>query len=131
MTASSAYHPRPFEATFGYFNTSDSSKPYVNKMHRTINFMNALGVIPVIGTIVGIARIIFFAGKKHANDGAYSASERAFFNYQITRGAVETLSVGVIFLIPDLIRTFVRQLESSVKENTWFYHNFGTFAADM
>ena len=60
-TFSSAYQPRPLEATFGYFISFCSTTENMKKMHRNLNLMNGLGYIPIIGTIIGIARIIFFS----------------------------------------------------------------------
>lgn len=125
----SDYKPRPLEATFGYFNTSYSTSENMRKMHRTINYINVLGYIPGIGTIVGIARIIFF-GKFIPSNNHYSKNELAFSIFQVARGCIEIVWLGSIFLIPDLIFTINRELETAMKENTRFYYNFGTFKGD-
>lgn len=125
-TVSPGYQPRPLEATFGYFNTSYSTDKNIG-MHRIINLTKALAYIPVVGTIIGIAHIIFYS--QLISKGNYSDSERAFAYLQVARGCFEALSIGVIFLIPDLIFTINREFECAKKYH-WFTDNFGKFEAD-
>lgn len=128
-TFTSEYRPRPLEATFGYFISVDSKTETMTKMRRNINLMNGLGYIPVIGTIIGIARVIFF-GKFIPEYRHYSGSEKKFACFQVARGYVEMFSLGAVFLIPDLIITINRELEMAMK-STWFHDNcFGNFKGD-
>jgi hypothetical protein len=129
MTFSATYKPSPLEATFGYFNSLCSTTEHMKKMHRNINLMNGLGYIPIIGTIIGIARIFFFSQFIPKNKH-YSKNELAFSCLQVGRGCIEMFSLGAIFLIPDLIFTINRELEIAMKENTWFHGNFGKFEGD-
>lgn len=60
----------------------------------------------------------------------FSEDEKYFSCYQVARGCVETLSLGLLFLIPDLIATINRQLEETVQDGSWFCNNFGLFLSD-
>lgn len=122
----SAYRPRPFEATFGYFNTAYIREENVKKTHRIINLMNALGYVPILGTIIGIARIVFFQ-KPNADGESYSRKEKSFSRFQIARGCIETLSIGIILIIPDIIFSINRALESEVADKDWWANSFSKF----
>lgn len=54
---------------------------------------------PVIGTIIGICRVVAYV----KNDQQY-ASYKVF---QIARGLIESLSLGVFLVVPDLVATAI------------------------
>jgi hypothetical protein len=66
------------------------------------NYANFFGYIPIVGTIVGLARIIFNA---YLMTKSEDDEEKELYKIQILRGTVECFSCGIIFLIPDLIIT--------------------------
>src|ERR1700733_13909138 len=73
---------------------------------RINNVANFIGYFPIIGTIVGLARMIFCAYRMFTTDD----DEKELYKVQIARGAVELLSFGIIFLAADLIVTRARTL---------------------
>lgn len=82
------------------------------KITKKINSLNSLSWIPLASMVVGIARIQF----------AYSVREKtgniskAFVATNITRGAVETLGLGPLLLILDIIFTIGRHVTHSPKQ---------------
>ena len=66
---------------------------------RSINILNAVGYIPVLGIITGIFRIAIGVWVEE------DASKRAIF---IGRGITELVGCGILFLIPDLIASIGR-----------------------
>ncbi len=99
-----------------YDNRIDSKTSFIKKC---LNYGALAGYIPVIGTIVGIARIIFGSMALEDSKNSYLDGEgrlnklKQFGNAQICRGAIETLSLGCVFIIPDLFATTVRFCSSS------------------
>jgi hypothetical protein len=78
---------------------------WVKSAYRVTNFVKFLGYIPLIGTFVGINRIL--AARKA------SRNEMPNKNDHILRGGIEAFSVGILLLIPDLILTLIRYLRGS------------------
>jgi hypothetical protein len=77
------------------------------------NILTVTGYVPVIGTIIGIARIVLGSTTKNMQP---SDKIRQYSNAQICRGAIETLSLGFLFIIPDLIATIARACSNSSKK---------------
>lgn len=69
------------------------------------NFITVMGYFPLIGTLVGISRIL----------ESSCASKENFPNKwnHFARGCVESLSLGFLLVIPDLIVTAVREYQAS------------------
>ncbi len=89
-------------------------------MRSLLNGMNVAGWIPIVGTITGIARLIF-AAIMYNNDmkksGFIDPESQAFYTTMILRGIVETLSLGFFFIITDLIFTIGREIANApIKE---------------
>lgn len=85
---------------FGY--KSPDVNSFSNKKHVASKI---LGYVPVIGSFIGIGRIVI-AAKEHDDDMRFTAR-------QISRGLVETTSLGVVLLIADLAVTAFRALKGS------------------
>lgn len=95
----------PFMDTFGYHSSEELQKKGLNS---GANYANLLGYIPIIGTIIGIARIYICLEhfvkkecKKHDHNTMLGF-------WQITRGVIELTSCGLILAIPDLLFTVGR-----------------------
>lgn len=83
--------------------TSYELNPNRDRYYRITNWANALGYFPILGTITGCMRICIASFRlSQEKDSAF------FFKVQIIRGSVEALSLGFLFIIPDLIMTFGR-----------------------
>ena len=67
---------------------------------KVANVVKVLGYIPLIGSFIGLARIL----KARAS----SQDEMPNRYHHIARGSVEFLSLGILLLIPDLIMTSYR-----------------------
>lgn len=67
------------------------------------NFLNILGWFPFLGTITGSIRIgstiIMWIG----DEESHRSSHKKYFVVSILRGIVEVLSLGWVFIIPDII----------------------------
>jgi hypothetical protein len=73
------------------------------------------GYIPVVGTVVGIARIAIFTSLIFTDnkDGKYTK----IYLSQIARGVFETASLGFLLIAPDIIFTIgrgINQKEASI-----------------
>ena len=73
------------------------------------NVANVIGYFPVIGTIVGLARIIF-ALYQIVSSETLDDEQKEYFRAEIYRGAVEFLSLGIMFIVPDIIVTRARNI---------------------
>lgn len=76
-----------------------------------MNITNFLGYLPVLGTMVGIARIVFAAYMLGTVKSDGSEAADAFLSYckiQILRGIIELTSYRVIFIIPDTVLSYDR-----------------------
>lgn len=78
------------------------------KMYRDENLLKVAGYIPLIGTIVGIIRLVLtnINSKLPEKGGKPLANKYK----HITRGCIELTSCGFLLLIPDLIVTAHRAL---------------------
>lgn len=81
---------------------------------KICNYANFFGYFPGIGTIVGLARIIFNAYLLTISE---DDEEKELYKFQILRGTVEFFSLGIVFLIPDLIVTRARTLNPQFEPN--------------
>lgn len=73
------------------------------------NVANVVGYFPVIGTIVGLARMIF-ALYMIVSSETLDDQQKEYYRAEIYRGAVEFLCLGVMFLVPDIIVTRARNI---------------------
>jgi len=81
--------------------TKVANDPKVASM--VMNAANVIGYLPVVGRIIGVARMIFFGAILAKN---FRNSEvRTFAGVQIVRGLTEALGYGVAFAIADLLAT--------------------------
>lgn len=78
----------------------------MQKKFALVSLANVLGYIPIIGTVVGIARIIF--ASLQLQKDALDEFEAAFYKTQIARGSIELISCGAIILPIDIILTVAR-----------------------
>lgn len=84
--------------------------------YKSRNIGRAISYIPVVGTIVGIMRFCFFAkGIQNSESGHRKTWKNRKWQTvgYIGRTTVETLSLGILFTVPDLITTAVRQKKQS------------------
>ena len=65
--------------------------------------LNVLGYLPVIGTIVGIARIALSFYLIISSGSPFKLTDIAFISSEILRGLVEVTSCGILLIIPDLL----------------------------
>ena len=73
------------------------------------NVANVLGYIPLIGTIVGLARMIF-ALYMVVTSESLDIEAKEYYRAEIYRGAVEFLSLGIMFVVLDIIVTRARNV---------------------
>ena len=64
---------------------------------------NVVGYIPIVGTIVGIARVALFGSSLIEDRKSSDWFGRTFCLGEITRGLVEVTSCGFLLLIPDFL----------------------------
>ena len=75
--------------------------------HTGHNIAKIVGYVPVIGTLAGIIRLI---------QGIVAEGNCPTRVWHIARGAIETLSLGIVWLPVDLIVTLVKMVASSLRE---------------
>ena len=92
--------------SFGYHRTTGLDNSQKQKV-IALNAANVLGAIPIIGSIVGIARGIFF-GYMMATQRV-DAKNKTFCAAQIFRSVVEGFSLGSLFIMADVLVTLERQ----------------------
>ncbi len=68
------------------------------------NKYHLIAYIPIIGAIIGIFKRIIPA----LDQLKYPGEHKTSFRFQIFRGTCETLGLGLLFLIPDIIVTIGR-----------------------
>ena len=112
MTVLNTTNRSPLDC-LGYASTEGHAEDTANRI-RINNYANFFGYFPIIGTIVGLARMIFNAYLMTITE---DESEMELYKAQIVRGAVEFISFGIIFLIPDLIVTRARTLNPKLEPN--------------
>jgi hypothetical protein len=78
---------------------------FTETYYDTQNFLNVIGWIPLFGTIVGCIRIGSTAAMWVGDNKSHRSRHRKYFAVSGLRGAIETLSLGWVFIIPDLVVT--------------------------
>jgi|GEM_PF-6900045 len=98
------------ELALGHPMDADSSlaENLIDPINISISCANIFGYLPVIGTIIGIARIIMFT--KILEENPDVAIRKRLCICHITRGCIELIACGLLLLIPDLIFTIGRAL---------------------
>jgi hypothetical protein len=86
------------------YSENESTKIFVH------NLANVVGYLPIIGTIVGLVRMIFTLYNIFSND-TLENEQKEFYRAQIYRGSVEFLSLGIMFIVSDIIVTRARNLD--------------------
>ena len=82
-------------------------KEHAKTAWKTANVVKVLGYIPLVGSFIGLARIL---------GSAFSTPDEVPNRYHhIARGCVELSSLGILLLIPDLFMTGYRAFSD---ENT-------------
>jgi hypothetical protein len=76
----------------------------IERMTLYVNLAKALAYIPIIGTIIGVAKLAFMSFNKQMWDENGDSFMRAFN----ARTFIETLSLGSLFIIPDIVFTALR-----------------------
>lgn len=79
----------------------DNMQSMAQKAWKTANIVKALGYIPLVGMLIGVNRIV---------KAARMESELLPNKYEhIARGCIEALSLGALFIIPDIALTIFRE----------------------
>lgn len=122
---------------FGY-HPFNYEKEDQRKIALLINVINFFSYIPVVSTIIGIARLVFasiviyeerkkLAAKQELKKrGFIDQAEidninqdkrelRQFAAAMITRGVVETCSLGFVFIIVDIVFSIIRTTKEKTK----------------
>ena len=98
------------KSSFGYHGIQDIA-PEIKGKVIVFNIANGAGYVPGIGTIVGIARIIFFWRLLENRAGEMNDLDKKVCRLQILRGAVEAVGMGICYLSADLLVTIERNQE--------------------
>lgn len=85
-----------------------------NTLRYLVNTLNVAGWFPLVGTISGIARLIF-AAVMYRNDyvkskGNIDPETKAFYTAMVIRGVIEMLSCGFLLIAQDIIFTVGREI---------------------
>jgi hypothetical protein len=94
-------------SAFGYHKV-DEIRNAEDILLTLMNINNALSYIPIIGTIIGIVRLIIFSKFYSSNKEKLNEESKKFYIAQISRGLFELTSCGFLLSIPDLIITLKR-----------------------
>lgn len=96
------------KTSYGYHSFSEVEGVHRGKV-AMLNTANAMGYIPGLGLVIGVARAVFFW--KMMNDHAEEMNEidRKVCKLQVTRGVVEALGFGLVYLVADILVTVERQ----------------------
>jgi hypothetical protein len=96
------------ETSLGYFfpATGHNLKCNEGRLYKSLNVLHALECLPVIGSIAGVASVIFFTCSLFQSN---SYEKRSLAIAEIGRGVLATTSLGGLVLVPlDIIATLVR-----------------------
>jgi len=94
---------------FGYLTSNTTPEISSGRMKRNIH--RVLGYLPVIGTIVGIARIIIVSKIFSVDPTFISKRTLSRSKWHVVRGAIESLSCGALLIIPDIVVTAIKYLK--------------------
>lgn len=94
-------------SSMGFHRISPNLKESEKEARKIINIANALSYLPVIGMVIGLARMILMGTCRLevSQDPGY---EKRLLAYHFTRGIIETLCVGILFFILDMIASIGR-----------------------
>jgi len=96
------------KTSFGFHRLQDV-QPEVKGKVVAFNIANGAGYIPGVGTIVGIARIIFFWRLLENHPTEMTALDKKVCRLQILRGIVESVGLGICYLSMDVLVTLERR----------------------
>lgn len=99
----------PIDENLADWNESDDFSGLAEGYYDAQNLLNVLGWIPLCGTVVGVIRIC--GGVLIWTEDTKSHRHRKFYFWNTVRGIVETLSVGFVFILPDLLKTWARGIK--------------------
>ena len=109
-----------YSNVFGYHVVTKDDNNYNKTFKICSNIANTLGLIPVIGSIIGLVRIIFCAYelqdcKNYLLQNKLDSAEKDEVHnemktlwVEIARGVWELTSLGFVFAIPDIAVTIAR-----------------------
>jgi hypothetical protein len=83
----------------------DQTLAFCGLYYNVQNVLNVLGWIPVLGTITAGARIGSTIGLRLVDPPINRERHRFFFIVSTLRGVVEFLSLGWVFVVPDIVVT--------------------------
>lgn len=83
------------------FSTDDYS--FTESYYDAQNVMNVLGWFPVVGSFVGAARIGATTVIWLDDDRSHRTQHKKYFGVSTFRGVTEMLSLGCLWLLPDVI----------------------------
>jgi len=83
----------------------DDNTPHMDKVLGNTNTYNIMGYIPIIGAIIGIFKRIVPMIQEIKEYSSSPEKMKNFYSFQIFRATCETLGMGFLFLIPDIIAT--------------------------
>ena len=72
------------------------------------NALNIMGWFPVLGTVTGTIRLVGTCVMYLSDDESYKTQHKKYYVVSALRSIVEILSLGFIFIIPDIIASFRR-----------------------
>jgi len=87
------------------FNSNEQKLAFCEIYYDVQNILNVLGWIPLVGTVSAGARIGSTIGLRWADPPENRERHRMFFLVSVLRGVVEFLSLGWVFVIPDIVIT--------------------------
>jgi hypothetical protein len=93
--------PKPIDTAFMYL-PIDNLKEDSSKVYLAHDICNTIGYFPLVGTIAGIARIIFSAIAYCFFD---NTQFREFCKFNLLRGLIELIPfAGIALLITDIVQ---------------------------
>ena len=103
-------YDKPFQSSLGFY------QPYCGPT-KAHNVTTACGYVPLLGSIAGVARVagaIFALIKNRVSQTEHlDVSAVKQLRFQLLRGLVETMSLGWLLIIPDIIVSVLRAQEES------------------
>lgn len=101
------------KSSFGYHSFSEVEAEHRGKV-AGLNVANAVGYVPVLGLITGVARAIFFWKMMNAHVDQMSDLDRKVCRLQVVRGVVEAMGFGLVYLVADILITLERNEQKTV-----------------
>jgi len=69
------------------------------------NIINILGWIPFCSSVTGVVRLVSTGGMWVSDDEFHRQNHKKYFTVSALRGGIEVLSLGWLFILPDLVVT--------------------------